>query len=353
MTVGLIGTGRMAAQRLQYVGELADHEIRWVCSRELRRAKAFLADRGAGDHGAGDHGAGKKAARAQNPDIEVVSSLEEGIERLPVDAIIDTSPNALHRRNAQRAFDAGCHLFVEYPHACTVEDGRWMIEAAERAGVSFHVGLTHRFGARHELMARVYGGDAKGAIGLDLGAARSYSEVICSGNPISRWFDDDSLSGGMFVASMYHFIDQACSYFGDPTSLRASYGASRDEAGVIHRDSGHAILGFAEGRTIVNIAYSRGFEKPGLGSRTLVVFDHGYLERSGGETIVRTPDGERTIDMPEDDAMRADTRRFFECASGSGRAGGRNKSPEWAQASLQVACSLQEDAGLTAGRKLR
>ena len=347
MTVGLIGTGRMAAQRFKYVNELADHDIRWVCSRDSGRARAFLAD-----HGAGKPGAGGPGAPAQKPEIEVVASPAEGIERLPVDAIIDTSPNALHRRNAQRAFDAGCHLFVEYPHACTVEDGRWMIDAAERAGVSLHVGLTHRFGAGHERLARIFGGDATGAIGVDLGAVRSYSEVICSGNPISRWFDDDSLSGGMFVASMYHFIDQACSYFGDPTSLRASYGASRDEAGLIHRDSGHAILGFAEGRTIVNIAYSRGFEKPGLGSRTLVVFDHGYLERSGGETIVRTPDGERTIDIPDDDAMRADTRRFFECVSGSGGAD-RNQSPEWAQTSLQVACSLQEDAGLTAGRKLQ
>jgi predicted dehydrogenase len=152
----------------------------------------------------------------------------------------------------------------------------------------------------------------------------------------------------MFVASMYHYIDQVMSFFGDPVTLRASYSASRDEHGTIERDTGHALLGFDSSiPTVVNIAYSRGFEKPGLGSRKLVVFERGYLEQSSEGMTVRWPDGERELETPANDAMAEDTMRFFELVAGSAEA----ETPEWAQAALQIACSLQEDAGLSGGRR--
>jgi predicted dehydrogenase len=217
-----------------------------------------------------------------------------------------------------------------------------MIEAATRAGKTMHVGLTHRFGASHEFYAALFAPQSQSPVDVDLGRPYSYSEVMCSGNPISRWFDNDRLSGGMFVASMYHFIDEARSFFGDPRAIRASYDSTRDGSGRILHDTGHALLSF-DGPTVVNIAYSRGFRKPGLGSRRLVVFENGYLEQSAKGSVVRNPDGEKQITVPSDDAMSKDTSHFFETIGRS------NETPEWAQASLQIACSLQEDAGLTAG----
>lgn len=347
MTVGLIGTGRMAGAR---IGNLSDHQVRWVCSRSVERGRAFLSE------------AGRTAS--------VWASVADALSSEPVDAVIDTSPNALHRPNAQRVFEAGSHLLVEYPHACTVEEGEWMLDAASRKGLTLHVGLTHRFGARHAALAGLMatdGGvhDAGGGrgtepthrdsaagfrqLGTRLGRVYSYSEVICSGNPISRWFDDDSLSGGMFVASMYHYIDHALSLFGEPAQLRAAYASTRDRSGIIRRDTGHAVLSFA-GPTIVNIAYARGFEKPGLGSLAYAVFENGYLEISGNAAVIRAPDGEQEVTLPSDDAVRLDTNRFFDSIEPQSGAG-ENQTAEWAQTSLVAACSLQEDAGLTAGRR--
>lgn len=337
MKVGLIGTGRMAAHRADKIAESGKHEIAWICSRSEQRARHFLEEHRLAGNGVEDHRGGP---------VEIVTDLEDALSRHPVDGVIDTAPNAVHKRNAERILGAGCHLFVEYPHACTVEDGRWMIDTARRAGLTMHVGLTHRFSAANRFMKKLLTGDSEELVGFDLGRAYSYSEVICSGNPISRWFDDDRLSGGMFIASMYHFIDQAMSFFGDPVALRATYSATRGERGTIERDTGHALLSF-DSPVVVNIAYSRGFEKPGLGSRKLVVFERGYLEQTPDEITIRRPDDERTVELPPSDAMAEDTLRFFDLATGDGAA----ETAEWAQAALQVACSLQEDADLSGGRK--
>jgi predicted dehydrogenase len=314
----------MGVHRTKHVLAEDGVELSWVCSRDAERAKAFIREM------SGEVGVDGGTVRG-------ISDWQAALDE--VDGVIFTTPNARHRDEATTAVAAGKHVFVEYPHATTTEDGRAVVQAAQRAGVGFHVGLTHHFSRRHRrLRALCRGEDAR------LGKIRSYVVSMCSGNPISRWFDKDELSGGMFVASMYHHIDEAVDLIGEVRSLSAYYTSERDAAGVIRRDCADLTLGFATG-AVAHVTYARGYPKPGLGTRRAMIFEGGYVDLVDDGILVRTPDGDRTLPIEGDDALLADTRAFFAAA----RASAPNATLAAAQRSLEVAARAQREARHPAG----
>jgi hypothetical protein len=64
---------------------------------------------------------------------------------LGVDAVSIAAPTHLHRSIALTAVGRGVHALVEKPIASTVEEGREIIAAARRAGVTLMVGHVERF----------------------------------------------------------------------------------------------------------------------------------------------------------------------------------------------------------------
>lgn len=71
---------------------------------------------------------------------DAAPSHEALIGRDDVEAVVLATPNALHRPQAEAAFEAGLHVFVEKPIANTVADGHAMVEAAEAADRLLMVG---------------------------------------------------------------------------------------------------------------------------------------------------------------------------------------------------------------------
>src|SRR5258708_26587868 len=64
---------------------------------------------------------------------------------LGVDAVSVAAPTHLHRSIALTAVGKGVHVLVEKPIASSVEEGREIIAAARRAGVTLMVGHVERF----------------------------------------------------------------------------------------------------------------------------------------------------------------------------------------------------------------
>ena len=62
-----------------------------------------------------------------------------------VDAVLVCSPNATHAQVAIDALEAGAHVLVEKPLCLTVEEGAWIVEARDRAGLVVQVGYMKRF----------------------------------------------------------------------------------------------------------------------------------------------------------------------------------------------------------------
>jgi hypothetical protein len=62
-----------------------------------------------------------------------------------VDAVTIAAPTHLHHEISLKCLALGIHVLVEKPIASTVEEGREIVDAAERAGVTLMVGHVERF----------------------------------------------------------------------------------------------------------------------------------------------------------------------------------------------------------------
>jgi predicted dehydrogenase len=71
--------------------------------------------------------------------------LDALLESGDLDAVVVCSPTTQHRRHAEAAAGAGCHVLSEKPLATTLDDGRAMIDACRRSGVQLHVAFVSRF----------------------------------------------------------------------------------------------------------------------------------------------------------------------------------------------------------------
>ena len=320
--IGILGTGRMGTARAKAILANPGSSLAWVCSRDEERGRSFLADLG-------------EPAAASG----VCTSLDEALARNAGEAVVVASPNALHRDHITTCFDAGLHVFAEYPHATTVEHGRNVLEAATASSRVLQIGLTHHYSLTTKLLRNLVSSEAPECD--DLGSPVADMSVLCSGNPISRWYDQDELSGGMFIASMYHFIDEARYIHGEVESLESFYRAMRDPAGRIEQDLGRVSLQFVSGTTS-QITYARGFPKPGLGSSRTILFPGGYVETGAGAVILRTPTRETRIAPPALDALGAEIDAFvLACDRGGKKA---DPTAAHAQRSLEIAVEAQETA---------
>jgi UDP-N-acetylglucosamine 3-dehydrogenase len=69
----------------------------------------------------------------------------EALLKLDVDAVTIAAPTHLHHEIALTCISRGIHVLVEKPIASTVEEGREILAAARRAGVTLMVGHVERF----------------------------------------------------------------------------------------------------------------------------------------------------------------------------------------------------------------
>lgn len=77
------------------------------------------------------------------------ASYEELLANEEVDAVSVCTPNYLHASLAIAAANAGKHVLVEKPMACSAEEGEQMIEAARKNGVYLMVGHNQRLMPPH------------------------------------------------------------------------------------------------------------------------------------------------------------------------------------------------------------
>jgi predicted dehydrogenase len=124
LRVGLVGTGLIAqVMHLHYLAELAD-----------RFEVAAVAD----------IAAGSAQACADRYRIPGVFTDWREMLRQPLDAVLVLTSGS-HAPIAVAAAQAGLHVFTEKPMCFSVAEGREMVAAAERAGVTLMVGYPKRY----------------------------------------------------------------------------------------------------------------------------------------------------------------------------------------------------------------
>jgi len=121
--IGLVGTGFMGRTHSAAFEQIPGARISAICSRNPDSARPLADQWGAA----------------------VYASLEEMLDKEPLDAIDICLPTHLHREAAELAAAAGKHVFCEKPIAASTEDAMAMITACRQAGVVLMIGHVTRF----------------------------------------------------------------------------------------------------------------------------------------------------------------------------------------------------------------
>src|SRR5213592_3577415 len=94
--------------------------------------------------GIADPGASHRGLLAQIVGCEVCDDVED-LLKLGIDAAVIAAPTHLHHDIALTCIKRGVHVLVEKPIASNIEEGRAIVAAAERAGITLMVGHVERF----------------------------------------------------------------------------------------------------------------------------------------------------------------------------------------------------------------
>jgi predicted dehydrogenase len=122
LRVGVIGVGVMGSNHARVLAELPGVEFVGVADSD--RAQA--------------HSVAQALGCAEFPDF--ASLIDEGVE-----AVTIAAPTHVHQEIALACIARGLHVLVEKPIASTIEEGRAIVAAARRAGVTLMVGHVERF----------------------------------------------------------------------------------------------------------------------------------------------------------------------------------------------------------------
>jgi UDP-N-acetylglucosamine 3-dehydrogenase len=160
---------------------------------------------------------------------EVVDRWEDAIARTDVDAVVIAVPNSFHHPIAIAAADAGKHVLVDKPMACTTADADAMIAAADAHHivlVPFHnTRFVAPFVAAQEFVAA-------GRLGEITGFRTAFGHAgPQEWAPDARWFFDTELAGGGCLIDLgVHAVDLVRAVTGDDiVAVSAILGARRGE----------------------------------------------------------------------------------------------------------------------------
>lgn len=195
MRVGIVGAGTMGQA----------HAAAW---KNLASMGAELA----GIQSARGRSAGALAGQYGVRHYEDYAALLEDVD--VVDLCV---PTDVHKELTLRAAQAGKHVICEKPIALTLEDGRAMIDACEKAGVRLFIGHVLRFVPEYASAQAVVASGQIGKPAVIRLTRASYQPRKAADN----WFVDEVRSGGMILDLMIHDYDYARWLAGNVTRVYA------------------------------------------------------------------------------------------------------------------------------------
>jgi predicted dehydrogenase len=151
------------------------------------------------------------------------ASLDAALATRP-DAAFVCTPTAYHQEVAQRAAEAGCHLFIEKPVAASMQGVDRLREAVAARGLVAMVGCQWRF---HPLVAQLRDTLVRGLLGSVRDAAIDYAEYLPDWHPWEDYrksYAARRALGGGVILTQIHDYDLAYHLFGPARACRASGG---------------------------------------------------------------------------------------------------------------------------------
>jgi len=133
-----------------------------------------------------------------------------------VDGAVIATPNHVHRSVALDCIDAGIGVLIEKPLATSYDEGREIVEAAERTGVALAVGYCLRFRADVVFLKEL----------LDAGYFGRPMRFVHQAGSLGGWaplsaynLDRKTAGGGVLVVTASHFLDRMLFFWGFPDGV--------------------------------------------------------------------------------------------------------------------------------------
>jgi len=184
MRIAIIGAGRVGQHHADALAAFPEHTVAAFVDVNAEQAQA-MADRYGG---------------------EAYTDGRDMLDRCDCDAVVVGVPHCLHAAVAVAALEAGKHVLLEKPMACTVAQCDEIIAAQQRAGRKLMIGYTHHFmptlrTARDLIQAGRLG---QLVLGMDL---MSYGQVEPEAERKIKWLlRQDAAGGGTVMNNGSHSI---------------------------------------------------------------------------------------------------------------------------------------------------
>jgi predicted dehydrogenase len=207
LRLGIVGCGRFACEyHLPVLARERDCELAAVCEPDPRPEVIAL---------------------GRSKQVPIVGTLDELLEVAELDAVLISTPHALHAAQIERCLGAGLHVLVDKPFVLDAADARRLTHIAQERQLVGAVGFNRRL-AREYVYARDVIASGR------LGAVR-HADSLQLGYPGEGWYAAAAVSGGPFVGRGAHVADIIPWLVGNaPVGLTAATPASGDGPSLDH-----------------------------------------------------------------------------------------------------------------------
>lgn len=280
LRIGIVGCGKIAGNHARALQQVPGVEVVGCSDLDLERSQQFA-----------------KAHGIAN----TVRTVDELIA-LGLDACTVCTPHPVHEEVVLAAAAAGIHVLCEKPIAVDVEAADRMIEAADRAGITFGVLFQRRF---WPAARRIKAAIDDGTLGVPtLGQASVIlhrpSEYYSADAWRGRW---DTDGGGVLMTQAVHQIDMLQWFMGEATQVSGFIRTHTHGDHIETEDSASAVVAFASGGTATITATTGANHN--LGNRVTVIGGTGAIasvlefpEGREGVNEIWTVPGELTLGTP-------------------------------------------------------
>ncbi len=289
--VGIIGTG-IGAEHIRAFQQAPGAVVTAVCSAQRERAETV----------------------ARQFAVPHATTEYRDLLGADVDAVVITTPPALHRPMALDAIAAGKHVFCEKPLAATLAEAVEMRDAAEAAGIVHMINHQTRFGAtyletRRLIDAGYLGTPTLADARISMNPADYLRGPMWSNSKVG-WFVDGAQGGGILAGSGGpHLFDLLRWYWGEVEAVTCTAAVTvptitladgSELTDITAPDGFIALLRFANGAMAtvrgVPIAYHRGgfsFEFNGTAGALFVTHSdlRGATTADPGPQALEVPQG--------------------------------------------------------------
>lgn len=149
------------------------------------------------------------------------TDLSEMLDKEKLDAVIVVTPDHLHRPHAEICFEAGVHLLLTKPMACTLADGRAILKAAEKTDRIFMVAQERRFRKSNIALKKMLVADDFGQV------IHVRSDIIMDKQPYFRqkpWYASKEAGRTPIVGTGIHEVDMLRHFIGSDIISVAAFG---------------------------------------------------------------------------------------------------------------------------------